>query len=132
MLSLVGSLQADPFSLEHVATAGDTTSRQPRASSSQQKPSEPRQATLPEVPAVLDESDIDDDDPFKALGRTADEAAAREAAKKLEEADAKAEKKRLKKLKKEAGLAAEAPTETEQGGQSETALKRKKKKKSKE
>ncbi|KAF9263441.1 hypothetical protein L218DRAFT_973215 [Marasmius fiardii PR-910] len=70
MLSLVGSIQLDPFSPLHVPTA-----KASETSDSEKVDTQLRALT----PAAGDEDDDSDEDPFKALGRQADDARQRAA-----------------------------------------------------
>ncbi|KIP11647.1 hypothetical protein PHLGIDRAFT_83323, partial [Phlebiopsis gigantea 11061_1 CR5-6] len=76
MLSLIGSIQVDPFSPEHVPDHNVQTSAQktPRA----RKAPEPEPEPIPEEIAE-DAIDSEEEDTFQALGRMGDEAAARRA-----------------------------------------------------
>ncbi|EKM54609.1 uncharacterized protein PHACADRAFT_258586 [Phanerochaete carnosa HHB-10118-sp] len=115
MLSLVGSIQSDPFSPDHVPDHSVYTT----ASNSTQRKVRERRPPV-EVPEVVEEeADSDEEDTFQALGRLGDEAAARETAQKAEER-AKSEKKRKRKENKESAQDAE---------DEEQAEKKKKKKK---
>lgn len=113
MLSLVGSIQSDPFAPEHVPshTNGAASQSEPAADL------EPVGLTDELQQMGLDEGGDSEEDTFGMLGRLGDEAAAREA----EEAATK-EKKRKRK---EARL-------LEDGGEPDNAssIKRTKKKKS--
>ncbi|GJE94424.1 DNA-directed RNA polymerase I subunit rpa43 [Phanerochaete sordida] len=108
MLSLIGSIQADPFSPEHAPDHSVQTTA----------PKKPKQRTAPEpkppveVLEILDEDADSDEDTFQALGRLGDEAIAREAARKAEE-QAKSEKKRKRKEAKESVQDAEDEGQTE-------------------
>ncbi|RPD57605.1 hypothetical protein L226DRAFT_610642 [Lentinus tigrinus ALCF2SS1-7] len=91
MLSLVGSIQPDPFSPEHVPKAAVTTA-------SAAAPS--RSVSEREVDALMAEQDeeeeSDDDlDPFQKLGKMADENERR--AREAQEEEARKEKKRKRK-----------------------------------
>lgn len=97
MLSLVGSIQPDPFSSEHVPKAPLTT-----ATSNSQRtngPSQPPSAHLSEreVDAMMEEAEdnSDDEDPFQSLGKLADDAERR--AKEANEEGVQKEKKRKRK-----------------------------------
>ena len=101
MLSLVGSIQPDPFSPEHVPDhAVQTTTTE-----AQRKAPEPEPA-VEDVPVV----DSEEEDTFEMLGRLGDEATARRA--KAEEA-AKNAKKRKRKEGKEAGKDSEGGAQVE-------------------
>ncbi|PIL35831.1 hypothetical protein GSI_01491 [Ganoderma sinense ZZ0214-1] len=101
MLSLVGSIQPDPFSPEHVPKASLTTvSTASRKAAASQPPSAPLSER--EVDAMIDDDDDDDDDddgsdmdPFGKLGKMGDEAERR--AREAQEAEARKEKKRKRK-----------------------------------
>lgn len=111
MLSLLGSIQPDPFSDAHTADHTVQTTTKPKA----RKAPEPAPAPVPEA----EEADSDEEDTFQALGRLGDEAAAREAAQKAEQ-QAKNERKRKRKEAREA--AADAADD----GQAEKKKKKKK------
>ncbi|KAH8119076.1 hypothetical protein DFH11DRAFT_1696937, partial [Phellopilus nigrolimitatus] len=83
MLSLVGSIQPDPFSPEHVP-----------------KPAVAKNSETDEEPDDGNE-ESDEEDPFSNLARAAKDADEREAAEKEQKARDKEEKKRKKKEKKE-------------------------------
>ena len=118
MLSLVGSIQPDPFSPEHVPKAPVTT-----ATSSSQRtkaPSQPPSAhpSEREVDAMMAEAEAEEDsededlDPFQRLGKLADESERR--AREAQEAAAQKEKKRKRKEKEgkgESGAAENAASE---------------------
>ena len=96
MLSLVGSIQSDPFSPEHQPAPA-----MPTASSSREV-SRVLAGPLDDTAIVdldLDEGlGTDDEDPFGMLGRLGDEAAAREAEEREKEKQAaKGEKNRKRK-----------------------------------
>lgn len=94
MLSLIGSIQADPFSPEHLPDHTIQTTA----------PKAQRQPKVPEPEPVVEDEDeaaaSEEEDTFQALGRLGDEAVARRA--KAEE-EVKNEKKRKRKGVKEAG-----------------------------
>ncbi|KAI0705049.1 hypothetical protein C8T65DRAFT_653060 [Cerioporus squamosus] len=93
MLSLVGSIQPDPFSPEHVPKAAVTTA-----------PSQPASAHLSEreVDAMMEEEDKEDSDddldPFQKLGKMADEEERR-----AREAQEEGQKEKKRKRKAEKG-----------------------------
>lgn len=95
MLSLIGSIQPDPFSPAHAPdhTVQSTTTKTQR----QRKAPEP-EPPVPEPTFPEELVDSEDEDTFQALGRMGDEAIARQA--KAEE-DAKSAKKRKRKEAKE-------------------------------
>ncbi|KAI0779385.1 hypothetical protein C8Q74DRAFT_1258721 [Fomes fomentarius] len=112
MLSLVGSIQPDPFSPEHVPKAPLTTA----VSNSQRTngPSQPPSAHLSEreVDAMMEEAEdnSDDEDPFQSLGKLADDAERR--AKEAKEEGVQKEKKRKRKQGKgKDGAEVDASTE---------------------
>jgi DNA-directed RNA polymerase I subunit RPA43 len=90
MLSLLGSIQADPFSPEHV----------PETASSLHAPSEELdQQSLGDEPDIEmdDDHETDDYDTFRDLGKLGDEAAAKEKARiELVEKDKKDKKRKRK------------------------------------
>ena len=103
MLSLVGSIQSDPFSPEHVPQATPVTA----PTTSQRKSSrlgrvEPAALSEREVDAMveddgLEDSEADEDDPFALLGKRADEEERR--AKEAQEEVARREKEQKRKRK---------------------------------
>ncbi|THH00752.1 hypothetical protein EW026_g1827 [Hermanssonia centrifuga] len=114
MLSLIGSIQLDPFSPEHVP---DHTIA---VASTRQRPAESA-PNVDDVEILEEASDSDDEDTFEALGRLGDEAAAKEAKRKTNEAEA--EKKERKRKRKEKVSANE---EGEEGASQEKKKKKKK------
>ncbi|CDO75657.1 hypothetical protein BN946_scf184941.g10 [Trametes cinnabarina] len=96
MLSLVGSIQPDPFSPAHIPKAPTTTATK----AGQQPPSRPDTVMLSEkeVDALIEEGQDSDDehDTFRHLGKLADQAEA-EARRKLEAAEEAARKERKRK-----------------------------------
>ncbi|KAF8070208.1 hypothetical protein FPV67DRAFT_1006801 [Lyophyllum atratum] len=95
MLSLLGSIQPDPFSPEHVPESGAKTTR----TDSEIEAIE----VLHEIdPGEEEEDELEsDDDTFKALGKTTDEAAVAQAARHAAEVVALAEKEKKRKRKEE-------------------------------
>ncbi|KAI0769756.1 hypothetical protein BD413DRAFT_556633 [Trametes elegans] len=105
MLSLVGSIQADPFSPEHVPKAPVTTAT---SGSKPQPGSRPETVALSEreVDALIEEADeTDDEDAFQKLGRLGDEAEAaqRRAQAEAEEAARKEKKRKRRESKTQDG-----------------------------
>ncbi|KAL0956011.1 hypothetical protein HGRIS_002186 [Hohenbuehelia grisea] len=104
MLSLIGSLQEDPFSPRHVATPGV-------ASHPSHENTGADDAEEEHAPILVEEEE--EEDTFQQLGRKADEAAAKEAERQAaEEAEQKATKSRKRKSKKKEGDEADAPAPT--------------------
>ncbi|KAF7971624.1 hypothetical protein HWV62_20734 [Athelia sp. TMB] len=104
MLSLQGSLQADPFSPEHVPQ-GAANARGPSEAPSESSTAVVRDAILAfEQEEEEEEEGSDDEDPFARLGRLGDDAtdrAARERERAAKEAEvARKEKKEEKKRKR--------------------------------
>ena len=96
MLSLVGSIQLDPFSPDHVPQATTTT-----APAATQRKAVPQSHSVSEreVDAMIeDDEDDSDEDAFRALSKKADEEE-RRAREALEE-EARKESKRKRKEKK--------------------------------
>ncbi|KAM5538915.1 hypothetical protein V8D89_007410 [Ganoderma adspersum] len=104
MLSLVGSIQPDPFSPEHVPKAPLTTvSTTSRNAAASQPPSAPLSER--EVDAMIKDNDDDSDiDPFQKLGKMGDDAERR--AREAQEAETHKEKKRKRRESKVQGGAA--------------------------
>lgn len=95
MLSLVGSIQLDPFSPKHIPTHSTPTTSDPQAAARTSGPAEITE-NLQEL--GLDEDVDSEEDTFGMLGRMGDEAAAREAERRAqEEGAAKKDKKRKRK-----------------------------------
>ncbi|OBZ70658.1 DNA-directed RNA polymerase I subunit rpa43 [Grifola frondosa] len=123
MLSLVGSIQPDPFSPEHIPQ-----NTLPTATISRQEtpaPVLPEAAPLSddELQATIEQEEVNsDEDTFQLLGRLGDKAAAKEAVRRAkEEEEAKKERKRKRK---------EAKAQLAAVGDSITESRSKKKKKS--
>ncbi|KAG6896431.1 hypothetical protein C0992_008308 [Termitomyces sp. T32_za158] len=97
MLSLLGSIQSDPFSPEHVPESG-TAAAKTSPTESEVERAEVQSEIQPDDE---DESD-DDEDTFKTLGKMSEDAAAQEKARRLaEEEAALAEKEKKRKRKVE-------------------------------
>ncbi|KAI1781592.1 hypothetical protein LXA43DRAFT_1055861 [Ganoderma leucocontextum] len=98
MLSLVGSIQPDPFSPEHVPKASLTTvSTTSRNAAASQPPSAPLSER--EVDAMIEDDDDDSDmDPFEKLGKMGDDAERQ--AREAQDAEAQKEKKRKRRESK--------------------------------
>lgn len=95
MLSLVGSIQPDPFSPEHVPQA--TVGSKPKSTEESHKVEDGELAE----DMIAEEESSDEEDPFAALGRAKEEAAEVDKAKKAQEQlKLKGDKKRKKKEKK--------------------------------
>jgi len=106
MLSLIGSIQPDPFSAEHDSGGVPTAQARQAAPSSLDAHGVPRD--------VEGEDDSSDEDTFGMLGRLGDEAAAKEAQRRAEEEAASAkERKRKRKAEKSqaAGVGVEPTSE---------------------
>lgn len=118
MLSLIGSIQADPFSPEHVPEKNVQISVPPPRRQANEAESEVDEA-------MGDEPDSENEDTFETLGRLGDAAAEREAVKKAKDEEAKEAKKRKRKEAKAAASAV-----TSQDGDAQPEKKKKKKKSS--
>lgn len=93
MLSLVGSLQLDPFSPAHVPSATPNS-----------KPSQPRTQPQPsELDLVEQEIDSEEEDTFGMLGRVGNDAARREADAKKADVEAKKHKEKKERKRKKEG-----------------------------
>lgn len=92
MLSLVGSIQVDPFAPEHV----------PEGSQSTTQPTQAFEVDGTDEIVVEEPSDSEDEDTFDALHRAAADAASRETARKEKEAQEAKEAKEKKRKRKEA------------------------------
>ena len=105
MLSLQGSLQADPFSPEHVPQ-GATNARGLSEAPSESSTAVVRDAILAfEQEEEEEEEGSDDEDPFARLGRLGDDAtdrAVRERERAAQEAEAVRKEKKEKKKRKRA------------------------------
>ncbi|GLB37135.1 putative SHS2 domain found in N terminus of Rpb7p/Rpc25p/MJ0397 [Lyophyllum shimeji] len=95
MLSLLGSLQEDPFSPEHRPESGAAAKTE-----SEMDDIEVQHEVEPKEDEEEEEGDSDDDT-FKTLGKMTDEVAVAEAAKRAAEAAALAEKEKKRKRKAE-------------------------------
>ncbi|KAI0329690.1 hypothetical protein GY45DRAFT_1324659 [Cubamyces sp. BRFM 1775] len=103
MLSLVGSIQPDPFSPAHVPIAPVTTATKPTKAASRP---ETVMMSEKEVDEMIEEGeDSEDEDPFQKLGRMADEAEAKErrAREEAEEAARKEKKRKRRESKAQEG-----------------------------
>lgn len=87
MLSLVGSIQADPFSPEHVPEGSQSTTQRTQGS----------EADGINGVTVEEPGSSEDEDGFDSLQRAANDAAAREAARKEKEVQEAKERKRKRK-----------------------------------
>lgn len=88
MLSLVGSLQADPFSPEHVPEVSQSTT-QPTQNSNEFE--------VPNVDPEEEPSDSEEVDTFNILHRSTNDAQMREASQREQEAEDEKEQKRKRK-----------------------------------
>ncbi|KAH9892460.1 hypothetical protein C8Q73DRAFT_698109 [Cubamyces lactineus] len=103
MLSLVGSIQPDPFSPTHVPVAPVTTATKPAKAASRP---DTVMMSEKEVDEMIEEGeDSEDEDPFQKLGRMADEAEAKErrAREEAEEAARKEKKRKRRESKAQEG-----------------------------
>lgn len=98
MLSLLGSIQPDPFSPEHVPR-----SDQPQPTSHNTRASSPLQNVLDDLEGPL-ESDAEEDDPFVEASKLREEPQNQnvEPVAKAEKAQKKEEKRKKRKVKDEA------------------------------
>lgn len=102
MLSLLGSIQVDPFSPEHVPETGPSTRRAPSVSDIE----EVEREVVVDVEEEEEDEIESDEDTFKALGKMTDEAAiqAKREAEEAAQAEQPAkEKKRKRKADKPEG-----------------------------
>ncbi|KAH9858410.1 hypothetical protein C2E23DRAFT_745246 [Lenzites betulinus] len=101
MISLVGSIQPDPFSPEHIPKATVTTATGPKSTRTAQR-ADPVMMSEREVDALIEDGDeSDDEDAFQKLGRMGDEAeAAERRAREAAEETARKEKKRKRRESK--------------------------------
>ncbi|KAL6305215.1 hypothetical protein BKA93DRAFT_749331 [Sparassis latifolia] len=99
MLSLVGSIQPDPFSPEHVPvhTAAASESREKAAPSNIADEPEPLAVDGDSPDIAMDGEDEEEEDTFEMLGRLADEAAAQEKEQRAKEEEAARKEKRRKR-----------------------------------
>ncbi|KAI0645566.1 hypothetical protein C8Q79DRAFT_965182 [Trametes meyenii] len=104
MLSLVGSIQPNPFSTEHVPAASVTPGAGSKSSKRDPRP-DPVVLSEREVDALIEEgSGSEEEDAFQKLGRMGDEAeAAERRAREAAEAAARKEKKRKRRESKAQG-----------------------------
>lgn len=96
MLSLLGSIQLDPFSPEHVPR-----SDQPQPTSHNMRASSPLENVLDDMEGPL-ESDAEEEDPFVEASKLREEPQNVEPVAKAEKAQKKEEKRRKRKVKDEA------------------------------
>lgn len=100
MLSLKGSIQPDPFSPEHVPQPAVRANAKP---AEEDDAEEEKESQYPENPN--EDSDLEEEDPFRHLNQVREKAEERDAAEKERENDEKTrekeEKRRKKKEKKE-------------------------------
>ncbi|KAG6917424.1 hypothetical protein DXG01_002510 [Tephrocybe rancida] len=98
MLSLLGSIQSDPFSPEHVPESGPAAKASPGDSELERA----EVANEIELGEEAEEDELDsDEDTFQTLGKTSDEAAAAEAARRDAAAAAALAEKEKKRKRKE-------------------------------
>ncbi|KAG5342924.1 hypothetical protein C0989_005873 [Termitomyces sp. Mn162] len=97
MLSLLGSIQSDPFSPEHLPESGPAAKASPTES-------ELERAEVQNEIQLADDDESDDEDTFKTLGKMSEDAAAQEKARRLAvEKATLAEKEKKQKRKAENG-----------------------------
>ncbi|KAI0355602.1 hypothetical protein OH77DRAFT_1424543 [Trametes cingulata] len=100
MLSLVGSIQPDPFSPEHVPKAAVTTATSSSKTAAGASRTDTVMLSEREVDAMIEEGeDSDEEDAFQRLGRMGDEAEAAE--RRAREEAEKAERKEKKRKRRE-------------------------------
>ncbi|KAI0374163.1 hypothetical protein BV20DRAFT_962155 [Pilatotrama ljubarskyi] len=100
MLSLVGSIQPQPFSSEHVPKAAVTTATSSSKAAGGASRPETVMLSEKEVDAMIEEGDdSEEEDAFQRLGRMGDEAEAAE--RRAREAAEKAERKEKKRKRRE-------------------------------
>ncbi|KAG6868108.1 hypothetical protein C0993_007518 [Termitomyces sp. T159_Od127] len=96
MLSLLGSIQSDPFSPEHVPESGPAAKPNPTESELE------RADVRDEIQSEEEDESDGDEDTFKALGKMSEDALAQEKARRLaDEEAAMAEKEKKRKRKAE-------------------------------